>query len=418
MRLFSLLLATPLVLGAPVLETEGKVVPGKWIVVMKEDYDMDAVSRRKRGVKAELEVESLATPQHTYSLGSFKAYALDASDALINQVAKIQDVAYIEPDIMVETAATAFESNSPWGLARISSRTRNSTTYTYDESAGEGTYTYIIDSGIYTDHPEFEGRASWGASFVSGDENPTVDENGHGTHVAGIAGSKTYGVAKKTNLIAVKVLNAAGSGLISQVIAGIQWVVDDAKSKNQKEMLLTPISGINKSIANISLGVVAIGNSTVSLAAGAAVEEGLFIAAAAGNSQTPVEFFAPAQYPTLCSIAASAPDDSRARFSNYGNGVDLFAPGVDVVSTYNNGSTHVLSGTSMAAPHVAGLGAYLLTLEGDRDPIALCARIQELATKDIVTNANSPNNMLAFNGADQTSLYRRRVLLRSLTSRS
>lgn len=101
----------------------------------------------------------------------------------------------------------------------------------------------------------------------------------------------------------------------------------------------------------------------------------------------------------MCSIAASAPDDSRAYFSNYGNGIDLFAPGVDVISTYANGSTAILSGTSMAAPHITGLGAYLLSLEGDRDPIALCARMQELATKDIVTNSMSPNNMIAFNGA-------------------
>ncbi len=135
---------------------------------------------------------------------------------------------------MAEITTTAFESNSPWGLARISSREPNTSSYVYDDSAGEGTYTYIIDSGIYVDHPEFEGRATWGTSVVAGDAKPTADENGHGTHVAGTAGSKTYGVAKKTNLIAVKVLNAAGSGPISQVIAGIQWVVDDAKSKNRK----------------------------------------------------------------------------------------------------------------------------------------------------------------------------------------
>jgi subtilisin family serine protease len=137
----------------------------------------------------------------------------------------------------------------------------------------------------------------------------------------------------------------------------------------------------------------------MSLAAGAAVEQGLFISTAAGNSQSPVEFFSPAQYPTLCTIAATGPDDSRATFSNYGNGVDLFAPGVDVISTYNNGSTAILSGTSMSAPHITGLAAYLLSLVGDRDPIALCKRIQELATKDIVTNSMSPNNMVAFNGA-------------------
>ena len=157
-------------------------------------------------------------------------------------------------------------------------------------------------------------------------------------------------------------------------------------------------------MANISLGSIAIGNSTMSLAAAAAVDEGLFIAAAAGNSQTPVEFFSPAQYPTVCSVAALAPDDSRAYFSNYGNGIDMFAPGVDVISTYNNGSTAILSGTSMAAPHIAGLGAYLLALEGDRDPIALCLRMQELATKDIVTDASSPHNIVPFNGVDRASL--------------
>ncbi|KAI0861948.1 oryzin precursor [Xylaria cubensis] len=385
MRLFGLLLATPLALAAPLLETRGKAIPGKWIVVMKENYEANVVSGQKRSVA----VETLVTPKHTYSMGNFKAYAMDASDDIINKVAELDSVAYIEPDTMVEIATTAFESDSPWGLARISSRTPNASTYFYDEIAGEGTYTYIIDSGIYTDHPEFEGRATWGKSFVADDQKPTVDENGHGTHVAGIAGSKTYGVAKKTNLIAVKVLNAGGSGPISQIIAGIQWVVDDAKTKNR----------LNKSVANISLGSIAIGNSSMSLAAGAAVEEGLFIAAAAGNSQTPVEFFSPAQYPTVCSIAASAPDDARAYFSNYGNGIDLFAPGVDVISTYANGSTAILSGTSMAAPHITGLGAYLLSLEGDRDPIALCERMQELATKDIVTDSMSPNNMLAFNGA-------------------
>ncbi|KAI0445975.1 oryzin precursor [Xylaria telfairii] len=385
MRLFGLLLATPLALAAPLLEIKGKAIPGKWIVVMKENYEDNIASTQKRSVS----VETLVTPQHTYSMGSFKAYAMDASDEMINKIAELDSVAYIEPDTVVEIATTSFENDSPWGLARISSRTPNTSTYFYDDVAGEGTYTYIIDSGIYTDHPEFEGRATWGTSFVADDQNPTVDENGHGTHVAGIAGSRTYGVAKKTNLIAVKVLNAQGSGPISQVIAGIQWVVEDAKSKNR----------INKSVANISLGSIAIGNSSLSLAAGAAVDEGLFIAAAAGNSQTPVEFFSPAQYPTVCSIAASAPDDSRAYFSNYGNGIDLFAPGVDVVSTYANGSTAILSGTSMAAPHITGLGAYLLSLEGDRDPIALCARMQELATKDIVTNSMSPNNMIAFNGA-------------------
>ncbi|KAI1351437.1 oryzin precursor [Xylaria sp. FL0043] len=391
MRLFDLLLVTSLAIAAPLHEVEGQAIPGKWIVVMKDDYDIEGVLGKSRDVDV---IRSLIAPRHTYSMGNFKAYAIDASDEMINKIASLEDVAYIKPDTMVNIAATAFESDSPWGLARISSRVPNTTDYLYDDSAGEGTCTYIIDSGIYVEHPEFEGRATWGPSFVANDAKPTVDENGHGTHVAGTAGSKTYGVAKKTNLIAVKVLNAAGSGPTSQIIAGIQWVVDDAKSNNR----------LNRSVANLSLGALAIGNSTMSLAAGAAVEEGLFIAAAAGNSQTPVEFFSPAQYPTVCSIAATAQNDSRAYFSNYGNGIDLFAPGVGVISTYNNGSTAVLSGTSMSAPHIAGLAAYLLALGGDRDPIALCERMRELATKNIVTDSMSPNNMVAFNGVEETSL--------------
>ncbi|KAI0877342.1 oryzin precursor [Hypoxylon argillaceum] len=405
MRLLGLLLATPLVLAAPLLEAKGKAIPGKWIVVMKEDYEAGAVSSNKRGILNT--VESLVTPRHTYNMGSFKAFAINASDEMVSKILKLDGVAHIEPDVMVETASVASQSNSPWNLARISSTEPNTSTYVYDDSAGEGTYTYIIDTGIFIEHPEFEGRATWGTSFVADDQKPTVDENGHGTHVAGIAGSKTYGVAKKTNLIAVKVLNGAGSGPISQIIAGIQWVVDDAKSKNR----------MNKSVANLSLGAISIGNSSMSLAAGAAVDQGLFISAAAGNLQTPVEFFSPAQYPTVCSIAGTARNDSRAYFSNYGNGVDLFAPGVDVTSTYNNGSTATLSGTSMAAPHVAGLGAYLLGLEGDRDPIALCERMQELAPKDIVTNSMSPNNIVAYNGEDSSLQGSLENLLEKLESK-
>lgn len=137
---------------------------------------------------------------------------------------------------MVQTTTIKSDPNPPWGLARISSRTPNSTpsTYVYDDSAGKGTYIYIIDTGIHVDHPDFEGRANWGASLVVNDPRPGVDENGHGTHVAGIAGSRTYGVSKKTNLVAVKVLNAAGLGPVSQIIAGLQWVVNDAISKNRK----------------------------------------------------------------------------------------------------------------------------------------------------------------------------------------
>lgn len=100
----------------------------------------------------------------------------------------------------------------------------------------------------------------------------------------------------------------------------------------------------------------------------------------------------------MCTVGATAADDARAPFSNFGDLVDVFAPGVDIVSTWNNGSTGTISGTSMSTPHVTGLAAYLLALEGPRDPVALCGRIQELATPDVVTDAESANNLLAYNG--------------------
>jgi subtilisin family serine protease len=118
-------------------------------------------------------------------------------------------VEYVEEEAIFTINKYVSQSNAPWGLARLSSKTKGTTTYTYDDSAGAGTCSYIIDTGIYTAHSDFEGRAIWAANYA---DSSNSDGNGHGTHVAGTVGSKTYGVAKKTTLYAVKVLNAQGSG--------------------------------------------------------------------------------------------------------------------------------------------------------------------------------------------------------------
>lgn len=301
-----------------------------------------------------------------------------------------QQVAYIEPDFKISIAALTVQGTAPWGLSRISWRLPDTTTsYVYDDSAGAGTFAYIIDTGIFVAHPEFGGRAVFGANFVDGSTNDT-DENGHGTHVAGTVGSATYGVAKKAGLVAVKVLDASGSGSISQVIAGLQWVVDDATAKGR----------IGKAVANISLGALRLLSSSVNTAAAAAVTSGVFLAVAAGNGNANAALYSPASEESVCTVGAVDAADARASFSNYGDIVDVWAPGVNIQSTWNNGSTGVISGTSMAAPHVAGLGAYLLALEGPRDPVALCERIQQLATPDAVANALSSHNLLAYNGQE------------------
>ncbi|KAI1416973.1 oryzin precursor [Hypoxylon sp. FL1857] len=388
MKLLGTLLAVPLAaLAAPILEARGEAIPGKWIAVLKPE------SAAENMLSTMTDILGGTLPQHTYKIGNFQGYSISASDAAINSIADLAEVAYIEPDSKVSIASLVTQDAAPWGLARISSRKPDTSEYRYDDSAGEDTYAYIIDTGIFVDHPEFEKRAEFGANFVENSTNDT-DENGHGTHVAGTTGSKTYGVAKKTNLVAVKVLNADGAGTISQFIAGLQWAVDDATHKDRKFSL----DWSHPAVANISLGALRTVSSAINAAAAAAVKAGLFLSVAAGNDDLDASLFSPASEPTVCTVGATRKDDSRAPFSNWGSLIDVFAPGVDIISTWNNGSTGIISGTSMAAPHITGLGAYLLALEGPRDPIALCDRIQKLATPDIVTDPLSDNNILAYNG--------------------
>ncbi|KAI0900140.1 oryzin precursor [Annulohypoxylon nitens] len=380
MKFLGVLVTAPLaVFAAPILEARGEAIPGKWIAVLK-DSATNSLHTTFTGILGG------SAPKHTYKIGGFHGYSISASDDAISSIANLDEVAYIEPDFKVSINTLTSQSSAPWGLARISSRKPGASEYLYDETAGIGTFSYIIDTGIYIEHPEFEGRATFGENFVDGNTNNT-DENGHGTHVAGTTGSLTYGVAKKTQLIAVKVLGADGSGAISQVIAGLQWAVDDAKSKDR----------IGKAVGNISLGALKLLSSSVNTAAAEAVKEGFFLAVAAGNGNVDASLYSPASEPTVCTVGASNITDERATFSNYGDLIDVFAPGVDILSTWNNGSTAIISGTSMATPHITGLGAYLLSLEGARDPQALCDRIQVLATQDVVTDSQSTHNILAYN---------------------
>lgn len=152
----------------------------------------------------------------------------------------------------------------------------------------------------------------------------------------------------------------------------------------------------------MSLGAVTIfgGTNLLEEAAAALANAGVFVSVAAGNFNIPVELMAPANVPVVCSVGATDAKDARADFSNYGAGIDIHAPGVDVLSAWKGGidATNTISGTSMAAPHVAGLGAYLLALEGERSGTELCDRIIDLSTKDVITDVSGSPNRLAFNG--------------------
>lgn len=233
--------------------------------------------------------------------------------------------------------ALTTQSGATWGITRISHKSRTGSGYVYDTTAGEGTCAYVIDTGIYTQHSDFGGRATFLANYA---DSSNTDGNGHGTHVAGTIGGTTYGVAKKTKLYAVKVLDASGSGTNSGVISGMNFVATDAKTRSCPK----------GAVANMSLGG---GKSTaVNQAAAALVSSGVFLAVAAGNSGANAANYSPASEPTVCTVGATTSADAVASYSNYGSVVDVFAPGSSITSTWLSGRTNTISGTSMASPHI------------------------------------------------------------------
>lgn len=369
---------------APVLKPRAaQLIPESYIVKLKDGASESSLQDAIRHVKA-------GNAKHVYRSGRFKGFAAKLSPQVLDAVRQLPEVEYIEQDAVITAYDYVAQDNVPWGLARISHHTTGATSYVYDDSAGEGTCSYIVDTGIYVAHNEFQGRATWLANFI---DSSNSDGAGHGTHVAGTVGGVTYGVAKKTKLFAVKVLNASGSGTISSVIAGIDFVASDARNRTAAGQCPKGV------VANMSLGG---GRSdAINSAVAAAVRSGVFFAVAAGNSDDDAQFYSPASEPTACTVGATDVADARAWFSNYGAGVDVYAPGVDVLSSWIGGpdNTDTISGTSMASPHVAGLAAYLLALLGPKTPVELCQYLKDTATLGTITDLpNGTFNAIVFNG--------------------
>ncbi|VUC24363.1 unnamed protein product [Clonostachys rosea] len=378
--IFTAVVATPSKRSdlAPLLIPQGlqtSLIAGKYIVKFKETGDLASANS----------ITSILSepPEHVFQT-VFKGFAGSIDQATLNTLRKHPDVEYIEQDAIVTLDALVTQPGAPWGLGRLSSVNGSSTAYTYDDSAGEGTCVYILDTGIDISHPEFGGRAEFLVNYAGGGD---IDVHGHGTHVAGTVGSETFGVAKKTKLFGVKVLNNRGSGTYAGIIRGIDFVATDAQSRYCPK----------GAMANMSLGGAR--SEALNQASAALVNAGVFLAVAAGNSNLDAAGYSPASEPLACTIGATDSNDARAYYSNYGEIVDLFAPGSDVLSTLPGNRTGLNSGTSMASPHVAGLAAYLAALEGFPGADDLCTRIKNLATVGILTNIPSDTaNRLAFNG--------------------
>lgn len=424
---------------APLLSTlsaSDHEIPDSYIVVFKKGVNVDAhhnwiqqthASSLKKRSQIPLggkpsgsflntvidEVDTLTGFKHSFDIaGGFKGYSGSFDESTLDLIRSHPDVEYVEKDskVYINDDKPAEEKGSPWGLARISHRESlnfgNFNKYLYSAEGGEGVNVYVIDTGTNTAHVDFEGRANWGKTIPANDEDR--DGNGHGTHCSGTIAGKKYGVAKKASVYAVKVLKSNGSGTMSDVVKGVEWAVTDhlKRSKEQK--------GFKGSVANMSLGG---GKSTtLDLAVNAAVDNGIHFAVAAGNDNADACNYSPAAAQNAVTVGASTLADGRAYFSNHGKCVDIFAPGLNIQSTWI-GSEHAvntISGTSMASPHIAGLLAYFVSLQPAKDSAYAVGELTPAALKKSMVSIASAGklsdlpkqtvNLLAFNGGGTSNL--------------
>ena len=344
----------------------GERIPGQYIVTLREGAEPRAVARRHS-----------AAPRYVYE-SALNGFAATLTDGQLRQLEGDPDVSTIEADQVVRADVTQSVTTGGglYGLDRIDQRPLPlSGTFTY-ALAGSGVRAYVIDTGIATAHPDFGDRALNVYDAFGGSGQ---DCNGHGTHVAGTIGASTYGVAKASSLRGVRVLDCAGSGSTSGIIAGLDWV---------------RLNAIKPAVANLSLGgglSTALNTATSNLAAG-----GVFVAVAAGNENQAACNVSPASAPGVLTVAASDKSDGRASFSNFGSCVDLYAPGVGITSTWLSGGTNTISGTSMASPHVAGVGA-LYKSYGDAASSTVNSWILDNVTPNAITsNVTGTANRLLF----------------------
>jgi len=325
-------------------------IEGQWIVVYKSGVSAQQISKHKTVLSSVDPNAELLFDYSTVYTGFSGRFNADA----VKYLAAQPEVKYIEQDQVVRINQECnSQRNCPWGLARSSVRVpvlaENIYQYGYD---GRDVTVYIVDTGIYLAHNDFGGRARFGANYING-EQPT-DLNGHGTHVAGTVGGKTYGIAKEVELVAVKVLGANGSGTWAGVIAGIDWSAADSKTGKTK-----------RTIINMSLGG---GLSQAVDDACIAAGEQVLVVVASGNNARDARDYSPGnlgnETTDILSVGALTETpfgqkDQPAYFTNFGSSVSVFSPGVAVLSCWWTGpdSTNTISGTSMASPHVAGIAA-------------------------------------------------------------
>ena len=350
-----------------------KPVSGEYIVVFRPQVT------NPTALAAQLVRGHGGTLRFTYT-SAIKGFAATLPPAAAQALAHNPNVAYVEPDQVFTLDATqSMDANGdPWGLDRIDQQAGPlSRTYTY-AATGAGIHAYIIDTGIWTLHGDFGGRAN-NVYDAFGGGATGEDCHGHGTHVAGTIGGTTYGIAKNVSLHGVRVLSCAGLGLTSQIIAGVDWVRQNA---------------IKPAVANMSLGgglSTALNDATTNL-----WNSGVFVAVAAGNDNVDACTASPASATGAFTAAASTKTDAKASYSNWGTCVEAYAPGSAIVSDFLGGTTMSLSGTSMASPHFAGVAVLYKATFGDQPSATVSSWIISNSTSGVITGnpGGTPNRLL------------------------
>ncbi|MGP3979309.1 S8 family serine peptidase [Streptomyces sp. 8N114] len=382
--------ATLLTLPAGASPAEGTVlgagakdaVKGDYIVLLKGD------PAKGTGVRAATEAKSLAGEyggkvEHTYhaALNGYSAKGLGAQEA--RRLAADDKVAKVIQAREITGHATQTRPPS-WGQDRVDQASKSlNKKYTYPNTAGSGVTAYVIDSGVRVSHKDFGGRAANGKDIVDGDKTAQDGAN-HGTHVSGtIAGTK-YGIAKKAKITAVRILGNDNRGTTADAVAGIDWMIKDHQAKG------------GPAVANMSIG--GFKDYALDEAVKRAIAANITCVVSAGNDSGNASAASPARVTDAITVAASDQKDRQTNFSNYGKSVDLYAPGIDVVSASNKSDTSSMAGwgTSMAAPHVTGAAALYLGTHKTATPAQVAKALTDSATKGAITNptTGTPNKLL------------------------
>jgi subtilisin family serine protease len=349
-------------------------VKDSYIVTLKKSAGLKAASSAGK----DLVEEYGGTVKRTFK-SALNGYAAQLSATEAKRLAADPAIASVEQNQVLTVDAT--QSNAPWGLDRSDQASLPlSGTYTYPDSAGSGVTAYVIDTGVRISHSQFGGRAVNGYDAVDGD-NVAQDGNGHGTHVASTIAGSTYGIAKSAKIVAVRVLNNAGSGTTAGVVAGIDWVTANHSGP---------------SVANMSLGGGA--STALDTAVANSIAGGVTYAVAAGNSSANASSYSPARVASAITVGATTSTDARASYSNYGSVLDIFAPGSSITAGWytSDTATNTISGTSMATPHVAGAAAVYLAGHPSATPAQVASALTAGAVTGKVTGpgTGSPNRLL------------------------